>query len=84
MPEPTPTPPDIATLSFEDALLELERIVRQIEDGRAKLDDAISAYERGVALKRHCDGKLKEAQAKIELITLGADPVSTTPFERVS
>jgi exodeoxyribonuclease VII small subunit len=84
MPETTPIPPaDIATLSFEDALTELERIVRQIEDGRAKLDDAITAYERGVALKRHCDGKLKEAQAKIELITVGADPAAATPFERV-
>ena len=51
-------------MSFEDALNELEKIVRQIEDGRGKLDEAISAYERGVALKRHCESKLKEAQVE--------------------
>ena len=73
-------PADIATMSFEDALAELEKIVRQIEDGRGKLDDAISAYERGVALKRHCESKLKEAQAKIEQITVGENAVGTTPF----
>jgi len=73
-------PPDIATMSFEDALSELEKIVRQIEDGRGKLDDAISAYERGVALKRHCESKLKEAQAKIEQITVSENAVGTTAF----
>lgn len=81
MPENTVTATaDIASMTFEDALAELEKIVRQIEDGRSKLDDAISAYERGVALKRHCDGKLKEAQAKIELITVGDGAISTAPF----
>jgi exodeoxyribonuclease VII small subunit len=73
-------PADIATMSFEDALSELEKIVRQIEDGRGKLDDAISAYERGVALKRHCESKLKEAQAKIEQITVSENAVGTTAF----
>jgi len=67
-------------MSFEDALSELEKIVRQIEDGRGKLDEAISAYERGVALKRHCDSKLKEAQAKIEQITVGDGAIGTTAF----
>lgn len=66
-------PPDIAALSFEDALAELERIVRQLEEGRGKLDDAISSYERGTALKRHCEMKLREAQAKIDRITVSAD-----------
>lgn len=79
MPEPTDST-DIANLSFEDALSELEKIVRQLEDGRAKLDDAISAYERGVALKRHCDAKLKEAREKIEMITVGENAISTVPF----
>lgn len=72
-PAPPPIPADIAALSFEDALAELERIVRQLEDGRAKLDDAIAAYERGTALKRHCEAKLREAQAKIDRITVAGD-----------
>ncbi len=81
MPEPIVTAnADIAAMSFEDALNELEKIVRQIEDGRGKLDDAISAYERGVTLKRHCESKLKEAQAKIEQITVGENTISSTPF----
>ncbi|MDD3288316.1 MAG: exodeoxyribonuclease VII small subunit [Alphaproteobacteria bacterium] len=66
-------PPDIASLSFEDALSELEKLVRQLEDGRAKLDDAIGAYERGAMLKRHCEAKLREAQAKIEKISVSKD-----------
>lgn len=66
-------PLDIAVLSFEDALTELERIVRQLEDGRGKLDDAIASYERGTALKRHCETKLREAQEKVDRITISAD-----------
>jgi exodeoxyribonuclease VII small subunit len=81
MSEPTALPhADIAAMSFEDALNELEKIVRQIEDGRGKLDEAISAYERGVALKRHCESKLKEAQVKIEQITVGENTIGTTGF----
>ena len=82
----TAAPPiaaDIAALSFEDALAELERIVRQLEDGRAKLDDAIAAYERGTALKRHCEAKLREAQAKIDRITIAADGTLGTEPARV-
>lgn len=81
MPEQTqPLPADIAQMSFEDALAELEKIVRQIEDGRGKLDEAISAYERGVALKRHCEAKLKEAQTKIEQITMTDGVIGTQQF----
>ena len=81
MPDPVTLPPaDIASMSFEDALSELEKIVRQIEDGRGKLDEAITAYERGVALKRHCESKLKEAQVKIEQITVGENTIGTTGF----
>jgi exodeoxyribonuclease VII small subunit len=77
----TSLPADIAALSFEDALTELEKLVRQLEDGKAKLDDAIGAYERGALLKRHCETKLREAQAKIEKITVGPDgAVATAPF----
>jgi len=78
----TPLPPDIAKLSFEEALLELEKLVKQLEDGKAKLNDAIGAYERGALLKRHCETKLREARAKIEQISL--DPngnPSTSSFK---
>ena len=75
-------PADIAALSFEDALAELERIVRQLEEGKGRLDEAIDAYTRGVHLKRHCEAKLAEAQAKVERILLGPDgSVSTQPAE---
>lgn len=66
-------PPEIAAMSFEDALSELDKIVRQLEAGGTKLDDAINAYERGAQLKRHCEAKLKEAQAKVERISFGPD-----------
>ncbi|MEW5727460.1 MAG: exodeoxyribonuclease VII small subunit [Pseudomonadota bacterium] len=66
-------PPDIASLSFEEALAELDKIVRQLETGATRLDDAINAYERGALLKRHCETKLKEAQAKVERISFGPD-----------
>lgn len=71
-------PRDIAAMSFEDALAELEQIVRRLEDGKSRLDEAISSYERGAALKRHCESKLREAQAKIEKISLGPDGAPTT------
>ena len=60
----------IDTLSFEEAMQELEKIVRGLESGQAKLDDSISSYERGTALKNHCEKLLKEAQLKIEKISL--------------
>jgi len=72
MAEPAP-PPEIAALSFEDALGELEQIVRRLEAGNVKLDEAITAYERGALLKRHCETKLREAHARVERIVVGAD-----------
>jgi len=66
-------PADIAKMSFEDALAQLEEIVRNLEGGDSALDDAIAAYERGAALKRHCESKLRQAQARVEKISLGAD-----------
>ena len=72
MAEPAP-PAEIAALSFEDALNELEQIVRRLETGSAKLDEAIGAYERGALLKRHCEAKLREAQSRVEKIVIGAD-----------
>ncbi len=73
MAEKGSVPPDIHKLSFEEALAELEKIVRALEEGRGKLEDSIRAYERGAELKRHCEAKLGEAQAKIDKIVVGAD-----------
>ena len=66
-------PADIAGLSFEEALAELERIVRQLEEGKGPLDAAIDAYSRGSLLKRHCEAKLAEAQARVDRIIIGPD-----------
>lgn len=71
----------IEQLSFEAALAELESIVRSLEKGETALEDSIVSYERGVALKNHCEKKLREAQAKIETITISKDgEASTAPF----
>ncbi|HTJ88786.1 MAG TPA: exodeoxyribonuclease VII small subunit [Acidocella sp.] len=64
---------DISALSFEDALAALEAIVRNLESGQQKLEDAISAYERGAALKKHCEAKLAEAEARVQAIVARAD-----------
>ncbi len=69
----TKIPADIRKMSFEEALEELEGIVRDLESGRGRLDEAIGAYERGAALKRHCERKLNEAKAKVEKISIGPD-----------
>jgi exodeoxyribonuclease VII small subunit len=61
-------PKDIQKLSFEAALAELEEIVRDLDDGRGELEGAIKAFERGTQLKRHCEAKLKQAEARIEKI----------------
>lgn len=78
-----PVSPDIAALSFEDALAELEVIVRRLEEGSINLDEAISAYERGTYLKRHCEAKLQNAQLRVEKIVLGTDgrPLGTEPLD---
>jgi len=75
-------PAEIAAMSFEEALAELETIVRGLEGGQSKLDDAISAYERGAFLKKHCEAKLKEAKAKVDKISLDASgQVSAEPVD---
>jgi len=71
-------PADIAKLSFEEALLELEQIVKRLEGGTGKLDDAIQSYERGTLLKRHCEAKLREAQARVDKIVIAPDGSVTT------
>lgn len=69
---------DLEKLSFEEALSELEKIVRQLETGASDLNSSIGSYERGMALKKYCDAKLKEAQGRIEKITVSADGKVTT------
>ena len=64
---------DLAQLSFEDALAELETIVRGLEGGQQKLEDAITCYERGAALRRHCEAKLSQAEARVQAIVERAD-----------
>ncbi len=66
-------PAEIAAMSFEDALTELEQIVRHLEAGQVKLDDAIQFYERGAQLKRHCEQKLSEAQQRVDRIVVGPE-----------
>jgi exodeoxyribonuclease VII small subunit len=63
----------ISGLSFEDALSELETIVRGLEGGQQKLEDAITCYERGTGLRRHCEAKLAEAEARVQAIVERAD-----------
>ncbi len=72
-------PEDIAAMSFEEALEELEDIVRGLETGDGDLESSISGYTRGNHLKRHCEAKLKEAEAKIEKIVL--DGNATEPLD---
>jgi exodeoxyribonuclease VII small subunit len=64
---------DVASLSFEDALAELERIVRGLEGGQQKLEDAITAYERGSRLRRHCEAKLAQAEQRVQAIVAAGD-----------
>ena len=73
----TSLPADIAGMSFEDALAELEGIVRRLESGQVKLDEAIQSYERGAQLKRHCEKKLNEAQQRVDRIVIGPDGAVT-------
>ena len=73
---------DVAAMSFEDALAELEQIVRALESGQQKLEDAITAYERGAALRQHCEAKLAEAEARVAAIVERADgTLGTRPLK---
>ncbi len=74
--------PAIEAMSFEEALNELQGLVKALEKGEAKLEEAIRAYERGAALKQHCERKLREAQAKVDKIVVGADgSLSSEPMK---
>jgi exodeoxyribonuclease VII small subunit len=74
---------EITGLTFEKALAELEAIVQRLERGDVALEESIEIYARGEALKAHCDRLLKQAEARIEKITLGADgaPKGTEPLD---
>ena len=74
---------DIKEMSFERALKELEGIVGRLERGDVELEESISIYERGEALREHCDRLLKQAEAKVEKLTFSADgePKSTQPLD---
>lgn len=78
--------PDIAALSFEDALKALEDIVRRLEGGDAPLEESIDLYTRGDALRAHCQARLDAAQARIEAIVAGPEGKATglRPFDDAS
>lgn len=80
--KPAPEKP-VAEMSFEEAMRALEAVVDQLERGDVELEQSITLYERGAALKAHCDAKLKAAEEKVDAITLDADgkPAGTTPVE---
>ena len=72
MPDPAAPAKDISTLSFEEALKELEQIVSELESGQAPLEQSIERYERGAKLKAHCEARLNEARLRVEKIVVGA------------
>ena len=71
----------VEALSFEGALKELEAIVSRLEQGEVDLEDSIALYERGQALKAHCEAKLKSAEGRLEKIVMGANGPETQPME---
>lgn len=77
------TDPDIAALSFEEALRALEDIVRKLESGEVPLDATMDLYERGEKLRAHCQARLDAAQMRIEKIVAGADGQASAaqPFD---
>jgi exodeoxyribonuclease VII small subunit len=75
---------DVGAMSFEAALGELETIVAKLEQGEVDLEDSITLYERGQALKTHCEAKLTAAEGRLEKLVLGAaGPVASELVETV-
>lgn len=83
LPGMSDTAADIAQMSFEDALRALEDVVRKLESGEVPLDESITLYERGEALRKHCQARLDAAQARIEKIVAGpgGQAVGVQPFD---
>jgi exodeoxyribonuclease VII small subunit len=81
MPEKTNT--DVKTMQFETAIAELEQIVRELEGGKVPLEQSVAMYERGEALKARCEELLKQAEARVEKITLdaGGKPTGSEPLD---
>lgn len=77
------TDPAIEAMSFEDAMKELESTVSKLEHGEATLEQSIALYERGAKLRAHCDRRLREAEERVEKITMAAngEPQGTVPVE---
>ncbi len=75
------TPSDIETLTFEQALAELEGIVKALESGQGALEASVAAYQRGAALRAHCERKLAEAEQKVQAIVEGPSGLSTRDIE---
>ncbi|MBV2360204.1 exodeoxyribonuclease VII small subunit [Thalassococcus sp. CAU 1522] len=73
----------VAEMSFEQAMAELEQVVGKLERGEVPLEESITLYERGQALRKHCDAKLKAAEEKVAAITLDAEgnPAGTKPLD---
>jgi exodeoxyribonuclease VII small subunit len=74
---------DVAKLPFERAIEELESIVKRLEEGKVPLEESVTIYERGEALKRRCEDLLRQAEARVEKITLDAQgkPTGTEPLD---
>jgi exodeoxyribonuclease VII small subunit len=83
MTEPANTNADVKKLTFEKALAELEQIVQKLERGDVALEESVTIYERGEALKRRCEELLRQAEARVEKITLDAagKPAGTEPLD---
>ena len=74
---------DVKTLTFERAIEELETIVKRLEEGKGPLEESVAIYERGEVLKRRCEDLLRQAEARVEKITLDAagKPAGTEPLD---
>jgi exodeoxyribonuclease VII small subunit len=83
---PDTEPVSVTTLTFEKALAELESIVSKLERGDVPLAESITIYERGEALKAHCDALLRQAEAKVEKIRIGAngEAIGSEPLDTAS
>jgi exodeoxyribonuclease VII, small subunit len=75
---------DVGQLSFERAIEELESIVRRLEDGKVPLEESVAIYERGEALKRRCEDLLRQAEARVQKITLDASGIRPAPSRLTS